>query len=284
MKIKFCLICIFLCVTFLTNAQNNFKKLFVEAEQKVEQKKYVEAAVIYERIIFSSPDDSITFTAIIKKIYCYKLSGNYHLAYSYIQNHLNSVTTDSLKYQLYEQWITCSYLSNKLEHCISLIEQAKVYFPLFYNENRLTFLAVLCLNEQQKWKEASILLNNWLQKNNIDTSLNNYYTAIPKLKSAKKAEALATFLPGVGHFYANKPLEGITSLLLQAVGVYYGITNFKEKYYFSSWLVGFGFAGSFHFGGVRRVEDLVRIYNTKKCSNYNNMLRNKIINLMQPYL
>lgn len=278
------MICIFLCGVSLIKAQLSSPSLFEVATQKELKKDFEGAAIVYERIIFDATDDSVIFKAVIGKVNCYKQKGDFVSAYNYLQKNSNIFFSDTLKCKIYEQWILCAYLTNKLEQCISLIEQARVYFPNLVNHNRLSFFKILSLNEQHKWIEAKVNFIEWLNKVHLDTSTYNLYAKIPKLKSSKKAEALSTFLPGAGQIYANKPLEGFTSILLQGAGVYYGVINFYDKYYFSSWLVGLGLAGSFHFGGVRRAEELVRVYNLKKTSNYNAEVRSKIIEVMSPYL
>lgn len=282
MIIRFYLICIFLYATFSTNAQsiNDFENLFVKAEENIVNQKFLDAEIIYERILFDSEDENISFKAIMAKTTSYKKQSKFLSACNFLQKNLNTLSVDSLKYKIYEQLIICSYLSNQLEQTVNLTEQTKVYFPNFFNYNRMIFLKILALNEQNKWIEAEQTFKELLRKNNFDTLYANIYKKLPKLKSSKKAEVLSTFLPGGGQFYANKPIEGLTSFLIQAIGAYYCFYSFQQQYYFSSWLVGLGIAGSFHFGSVRRAEELVRIYNLKKSSFYNSQLREKISNTL----
>lgn len=279
---RFCLICIFLYATFSTKAQkgNDVENLFAKAEENLATQKFLEAEIIYERILFDSDDQNISFKAIIAKTTSYKKQSKFVTAFNFLKKNINTVHADSLKYMIYEQLIICSYLANQLEQTVSLTEQTKIYFPTFFNYNRLMFLKILALNEQNKWIDAQQSFKELLSHNNLDTLYATIYNKLPKLKSSKKAEFLSTFFPGGGQFYANKPLEGITSFLIQAIGAYYALYSFQQHYYFSSWLVGLGIAGSFHFGSVRRAEELVRVYNLKKSAFFNAQLREKLSNTL----
>jgi TM2 domain-containing membrane protein YozV len=97
------------------------------------------------------------------------------------------------------------------------------------------------------------------------------------LKSEDRAGWLATFIPGAGHFYAGKTWEGLASIAIQGLGVYYGVISWQDQYYLSAWLIGGGMAGSFHLGGVRRAQELVRMYNRKKTREFNEKVKEALL-------
>ncbi len=280
MKIKFCLICIYLFVIFTTKAQSY--QWLQEAKSKEDSALFLQASILYERVLFDYGTEEEQVKSIFGKLRCLKKMKAFKDAIGFIKSNIGLVQQDSLKYELYEQWITLSYLTHELDQCLNLIEQAKILFKNYYNANWLTSISILCLNEQNKWAEAKLVYINWLKLNNADTTtIVKEYSLAPKLKNEDKSGWLSTFIPGAGQFYAGKPLEAITSIIIQGIGIYYGVYSFQEKYYISAWLVGGGIFGSFHFGSTRRSEELVKQYNIKQSSKFNNRIKEQIIQFMQ---
>lgn len=275
MKIKFYLICTFLCVICLTKVQSQNRLDSAKLYENIQH--FINASVAYERILFERSSQNEVDIAIVNKIECLKKQHLFIDATHFIKQNLHQIVSDSLKYKVYEQWILCTYLTNHFEEGISLIEQAKIYFPNNVNANWLNFFKVLFLNEQNNWNEAKIVYKEWLLQKSSDTTSINIYNNIPHLKNEKKAKWLATLLPGSGMLYANNFSEAAASVLLQGLGLYYGYISFIDKYYLSTWLVGLGVYGSFYMGGVRRTEALVKNYNKKLSSQFNDKLKKKLL-------
>lgn len=283
MKIKFYLTCTFLFVIFLIKAQS--PNYIVEAEENVIAGRFAEAEILYERVLFDATDEALINKAIEGKLNCFKKKGAFIEAANFIKESINLITNDSSKYKYYEQWIVCSYLASQLEQSISLIEQTQLLYPTLANKQWLNFFKILCLNELNKWDESELLYKQWLQSGNIDTTTITYiYANKPKLKSEDKAAWLSTFIPGGGQLYAGKPWEALTAFLIQGVGIYYGFVNFKEKYYLSAALVGGGLFGSFHNGGVRRSEELVRQYNKRIANSFNENAKKILVQQMKLFI
>jgi tetratricopeptide (TPR) repeat protein len=274
MKIKFYLICTFLCVTCSIKVKSQH---FLDSAKHYEnQQQFVKASVFYERILFEPVNQNEVDIAIINKIECLKKQGLFLQASRFIKSNLQLIGSDSFRYKIYEQWILCSYLTNHFEEGLSIIEQAKSYFPNNVNADWLNFFKILFLNEQNNWNAAKIAYKEWLLQKNRDTTSLTIYNNLPHLKSEKKAKWLATLLPGTGMLYANNFPEAVASVLLQGLGLYYGYISLEAKYYLSTWLVGLGVYGSFYLGGVRRTETLVKNYNKKLSSKFNDKLKDCI--------
>jgi TM2 domain-containing membrane protein YozV len=268
------LICIFLCVTSLIKAQPSLT-LIEQAKQKELLGLHFEASILFDRVLFEENlENTFVIESIFGKVRCLKKMKLFVQANNFIKANINLLKSDSLKYQLQEDWILNSYLTNQLDECISIIEQTKLLYPSIYNKNWLLPLHILCLNEQRKWLQAKQVCLEWYRENKFDTTtIVQLYSKIPKLKSEDKAAWLSTFIPGAGQLYAGKPFEALASIIIQGAGIYYGVISFQDKYYLSSILIGGGIFGSFHFGGVRRSEELVRQYNLKKSTSFNVQLR-----------
>ncbi len=280
MRIKFCLICIFLFVTSTIKAQST--SLYKDAVSKEDSSLYLQASILYDRVLFEEEDQTESVQSVFGKLRCLKRIHAFSDAIIFIKSHLSVVKNDSLKCRLYEQWILNSYLINDLDQCLNLIEQIKILYPTFYNTNWLTAIYILCLNEKQKWTEAKQVYIDWMKRYSKDTlEIINEYKKVPKLKSEEKAGWLSTFIPGAGQLYARKPYEALTSILIQGLGIYFGVVSYQQQYYLSTWFVGGGIFGSFHFGSTRRSEELVKQYNIKVSSRFNNKIKDQIIVLLK---
>ena len=250
MTIRFCLTCIFLCVAFLTDAQSLSMSI---ADSFLQKQQYFEAGVFYEKVLFESSNDEIRFLAATKKIECLKQQQKFADVIEFVNQNYHSTLTSGQKCTLkYEQMI-CSYLSANFENAISISTLIEGEWPDYAGIATVSLLKILSLNELQQWRQADSLSRIFIAKyTTADTAGSNLYSHLPKLKNEKKAQTLSTLLPGAGLFYAGKPLEGITSILLQSISAYFGIISYNQKYYLSAWLVGLGLFGSFHNGSDRK--------------------------------
>ncbi len=273
------MICIFLCVAFLTDAQTDMAK----ADMLLSKGEYFQASVAYERVLYSCNDPLINYAAIKGKLSCLKQQQKFKEAVSFVASGRTLQLPDTLKCVLLYEEAVCSYLAGSFENTISLSEELENVYPSYFGLGMLQVITILSLNELNRWQDASIYYTAFLQKyalqNNNDT-LPDLYKKIPKLKKENTAQWLSTFLPGAGQMYAGKPLEGLVSILLQGAGVYYGITSWQDGYYISAWLVGLGSFGSFHNGSVRRSEILVHQYNRKKIIGFNQEVKKQLISLL----
>lgn len=263
---------IFLCVTYLISAQEHH---YLDSAKKYDsQNEFVKASIFYERVLFNSADEQDLYDAFFLKIESLKRQQAFFSAVQFIKQNINLIGSDSVKNKVYEQWILCLFLNSKYEEAISLIEFSKNYFDKYVDYKWVNFLKILSLNNQNNWVEAKSTYKAWLKDLNMDTAFAEHsYQKLPKLKSENTASWLATIIPGAGQFYTKDYLEGFASISLQATGILYGINSFQNKYFLSSWLVGLGTFGSFHFGGVRRSVELVKQYNKKKSSDFNEKLK-----------
>jgi tetratricopeptide (TPR) repeat protein len=272
MKIKYCLTFIFLCVTYLISAQEYH---YLDSAKKYDsQNEFVKASVFYERVLFGPAGEQDLYDAFFFKIESLKKQQAFLSAVQFIKQNINLIENDSVKNKVYKQWILCSFLNSQYDEAISLVELSKNYFAKYVDYKWVNFLKILSLNNQNNWVEAKNTYKTWLIDLKMDTALaEQRYQKLPKLKSENTASWLATIIPGAGQIYTKNYLEAFASISLQTIGILYGINSFQNKYFLSSWLVGLGTFGSFHFGGVRRSVELVKQYNKKKSSDFNEKLK-----------
>jgi TM2 domain-containing membrane protein YozV len=276
------LTCISLCAIFLTEAQTG------TADSLYRAGRYFEASIAWERVLFENNDPRQQVAAVIGKAQCLKQEGLFDPAVSFLENWQAFPFPDSDRVRIHYQLILCTYLGGHFESVVSLVDR----WPHEQNggspDPLLVVLKILSLNELQRWKEAGDVYRSFIAERlhiyerpgSSGESPPDLYQQIPRLKSVSKAEALATFIPGAGQFYAGKPGEAIFSILVQAAGIYFAVLSFEQHYYVSAWLVGAALFGAFHMGGVRRSEVLVQRYNRKKMIAFNEKVRTQLLSLI----
>lgn len=273
MTIRFCLICIFLCVTFIIRAQK--PDWMAVADSLYAKEQYFEAGIFCERVLFEQQDTAVTTRAVLLAVNCFKKQQQFDKAARFIGAVQARSVSDSLQKLLYTQLATCYYLAGDFDNCIATADRAAILYGSTGGTRWLTVLKLFSLNELQRWQEAAELYRTMVPDG---STLTGFYAHIPHLKSESKAGWLATFIPGGGHFYAARPWEGLASVLLQGAGVYFGIISWLHGYHISAVLAGGGIAGSFHLGSVKRAAELVKRYNRKKAGEFNEKVKQSVMN------
>lgn len=272
------MICTFLCATCTTKAQEMVYKN--EADTLFQQQHYFEAAIAYERVLFTSIDPAGIWYAVNGKVQCLKQQHKYTQAVQFIKLNLTNRLPDTVRYNLLYEQLVCAYLAGSFDEVLSLAEQVRIAFPTHEADKRLLLIRLLSLNELQRWQEAAGVFKVFMSDQPAG-SYQNPYLQLPHLKNKDKAQWLSTFIPGAGQWYAGKPLEAIASIILQGAGIYYGVLSFQQHYYLSAWLVGAGLFGSFHMGGVRRSEILVDQYNKKQATRFNGSVKKQLLQMIK---
>lgn len=282
MTTRFCLICTFLCVVCCsTSAQSLSAGWLKRADSLAAAGQLFEAGIAYERVLFEQPDSLARWGAIQGKLHCLKQQGRFAAAVQYLNGELTNAYPDSALLMLRRDQITCAYLAGQFENALSLLDRLPYLHPNQSTETPLTnVIRVLTLNELQRWPEAAVAYRVALARAGADTT-QSPYRQLPKLKSERKGQMLATFVPGGGQFYAGKPGEALLSILVQSAGLYFGINSFLAGYYLSAWGVGAATFGSFHAGGIRRTETLIRQYNDRQIRQFNTNVKAELLKLSQ---
>jgi len=251
--------------------------LLTQADSLARAGAYFEASVAYERVLFAAVDTDLSYRAALGKTQCLKRQQLFGPAVTFLNGQLTAPYPDSLRYQLRYEQVLCLYLAGQFENTLAGLRQLAYLHPTRQRPPVLHLIEVLSLNELQRWPEAAQSYRTYLNTLGIDTTSDDPYRHLPRLKSEKKAQWLSTFIPGAGHVYAGKPAEALLSLGMQAAGLYFGITSFLQAYYISAWGIGAALFGSFHMGGVRRAEVLVQQHNRKKIRSFNERIRGDLL-------
>lgn len=250
-----------------------------------DQGKYFEAGLAYDRFLFqlsNTPKEqdnaALMMELVRKRLEVFKKAGQFPQAINFINKWLSTdLPQDFLRYLLHQK-VYCAYLAGQFETTIASVQQSNALYQSDRLPSWVAALEILSHNELNQFKEAAGLFETWIKNYGSAThqellnSNDNPYAHIPKFKREEKAEALSTFIPGGGQFYAGKPLEGLLSIALQGAGIWFGVSSFLDKLYLSAW-AGVGIFGSFHMGSARRSVYLVQQHNIKVKRSFNEQVR-----------
>lgn len=288
---KFCLICTFLCVQFLTKS---FAQNFREGDSLFRARQYDTSLLAYEKAYFEItefPDSSWSSEAIqnaqnaciLRKIYCLKAIGKFDQASKIALRFDLNKLPDSSQYVLRNEMIVCYFLAGSYEDVISQIEQLQ----FFVNDSTLKYQSdiwkIMALTHLKRYTEAKKCFEGYVLRRKLTIDVDSVFSFANKnrFKNVKKAEALATFLPGVGMMYVGNTTEGLISLGLQLGTLGFAGYSFWKGYYLSGFLTGFGLFQSFYFGGIRRTELLANMRNQYLADDNAQQITNVLMKLEQ---
>jgi len=278
LKIRFCSICIFLCVILSTNRifaadyYSNALKVFSEG-------KFYLASIEFERAIFYETDNEMIARCKYYKALCYKRMGETNKSIGELSEINLHNQSDSLLFLIkYEQALE-NYLNNDPNQALLNIEEIKFRLADSLKSIEIIPLNILCLNALSKWDEAKKLWeyfidNSDLQdslKYNFKTEISNLYCkrSIPKFHSVKKSENLSRFIPGSGQIYCGEVTEGAFNLFINAAILSFAFYEFYNELYFTGYFVGLGLLNKTYNGGMHRARLLAAQKNLAGINKFN---------------
>ena len=281
---KLGLICTFLCGLFSINSSAQH---FAEGDSLVKAKQYSLAELAYERVYFEASFDSLSNTqvlknqALLKKIFTQKKAGHFLEASQSTQRFNLENLSDSAQFVLRYETVVCSFLAKQFEESLSQIQQTCYFVKDSLLTAPLDFWEILTLAELGEYKTSKQKFEAYSLKNKLIIDLEKLYdfTAKPKFKDLKKAQALATFLPGAGLMYVGQTGRGITSLLLQSSALAFGVWSMANTYYVSGFLTGFALFQTFYFGGIKLTARLAENKNQALKKEYAGKIRKALTQL-----
>lgn len=258
-----------LCVPFLSRGQADF----TFADSLLECKQYKRAALEYERQSLNSTTVEQMARAMFSKSLAYKKDSLFLKAAQTLQR----VPLEAQnKVSFYYEKALCYYLAANFDKAQETINDMYENMDSLSDFTSVLPLQVLVLNELNKYNEAKVKLQQ-MQKLNIISSqkaacLNALYSKPPKLKSQKIGHILS-FVPGLGHIYAQEYLKGTFAFLLNASVLTFGVYQAVNGYYLTAYLAGASILSGTYFGSMKRSELLINRYNYIHTRQFNNKVR-----------
>lgn len=276
--IKYYLICIFLCVPFLTKGKV-VDSIFSTADSLYENGDFFQAGIAYEYIVYTTASRETKVLAQIKRIDCFTQDGSFKEAQHYAEKVSLLQIPDSLQFIIRYKRALNAYLAGHFNEAKSHFLQLRFYHRENVFERDYYPVYLLTLNELKEWQTAKKEWLAWInqsnlalmQKDSLAQIVETLYHKknIPKLKSIKRAKTYSTFIPGSGQIYAGYPLEGIFNLTIHLASLAFAAEEILAGFYITGYLGGFGLFQKLYFGGIRRTEYLVNKTNYKRAREFN---------------
>ena len=280
---KFYLICTFLCVQFSTNSYGQSRN---DKNSIFDEKQYEDSLLSYERVYFELSEFQDTTISnielqqslnacLLKKLLLQKSRGYFEEAIQTSSRFDLKDLKDSSQFILRYETVVCYILAGQYDNALGQMEQFQYYVTDSTLKYKTDIWKILALTYLNRYAEAKENFKVYVARNKLDLDVEKvfYFEKNPNLKNEKKAQTLATFIPGAGMLYLGNTKEGIISLGLQLATLGFAGYNFWNGYYLSGFLTGFGLFQAFYFGGIRRTEILTRQYNEKKSKEYVNNIK-----------
>ncbi len=277
----FCLICIFLYATFLGNCQESQTHWIEKADELYSEGQFNDAAIAYERSLFSGQSGNEIGLIKLKKADCYKQLKNFTRALKELETIFLPSMPDSIQTTVIYQKALCHYLNHNSQEAEAWIEQ----LPLEFKTSEKTGLEILIYSDLLQWDKARERMLLLIDKNNSgerEDSLKmvcNHifdYKYQPKIKKVKTATTLSTFFPGAGQIYVGNVGRGLLAFTFTAGSIGLAALELVNGFYITGYVVGLGFFQKFYFGGIEQTRRLARERNSKKVQKYNDTIKKLI--------
>lgn len=277
MTIRFFLISIFLCATFLTKGQG--QELFRYADSLFATKNFLEASIEYERVIFNQSDNDLLNKAKYKKGLCYRHLSRYEDALDEVNRISLFNIADTMKTKVLYEKAFNSLLNENYQEALMHIKRINEEQLNQSTYNNILPLKILILNHSRNWEEAEKTFKQWIEslsytqieKENWKDSVTEFYSEsnLPKNYSEEKARNLSRFIPGAGHSYAGHTFEGIGNFMLNGAAVGLGVHQIWHGFYFTGYIGGLGVFYKTYFGGMERAAYLANKEKDKEMAEFN---------------
>jgi hypothetical protein len=266
-KIKYCLICTFLCAPFFSKAQIALGDSLYFAGD------FSRAFIAYEFSLFNRSSGPQTNLVLLKSAYCLKQTGKFEKARLILDRADFYNDTDSLRFLLFYEYAVNSMLANKYDLALSKMEEMHNEFKDTVKLATILPLEIIALNELHRWPEAQ---KKYLQL--TTTQFDPYHEILSmKIKNPDKAFALSYYFPGAGQMYAGYFWKGLVSTLLNAGLIYFSVWNFANGYFFSGAFTGVALFYLSYNGGAKYAATLAGEHNEKRINSFNEKIKTQVL-------
>ena len=277
----FCSICIFLYASFSGNCQESQEHWIEKADELYSKGQFNDAAIAYERSVFSGLFVNKIGLIKLKKADCYKQQENFTRALKELETIFLPSMPDSIQNAVIYQKALCHYLNHNSQEASAWIEQLPIEFKTLEN----TVLEIMINSDLLRWekaKERMLLLinsnNSGERKDSLIIACNHIFDNkyLPKIKKIKTAVMLSTFFPGAGQIYVGYVGRGLLAFTFTAGSIAVAAFEIVNGFYITGYVVGLGFFQKFYFGGIEQTRRLTIERNSKKVEKYNDKIKNLI--------
>ena len=269
-KVKYYLICTYLCAPFFSSGQ------VALGDSLSALGNYQHAVIAYEYALFQGLPASKNSDVLIKSSMCLKQLGKYNQALMQLDAVNLYQEKDSVGFLMLYEYAVNALLANKPDLAFSKIQEAYYEINDSLGLAALAPFEILALNEMQRWEEAH---SKYLQFAKRYAIVYDPYPEILayKMKDPKKAITLSYWLPGVGQMYAGYFWKGFFSTILNIGLAGFSGWSIWNGYFFSGAFTGTALFYLSYNGGARYAEVLANQYNAQTANTFKAKVRNLIV-------
>ncbi len=256
MQKKYLLLIFSLLVFCLQGFNQNIHQTLSIANQLKEQNQFAEATIYYERVYFF--DKSQIFHPQITQYIaeCYQKSENYPKAIVYYEIAKELSDNKELYNKLSFNKTKCLILNHNYAYgLIELMNQNSES----ENDKQWNLHAGICSYGMEQYDDSKEYFLKIIDKSNSEDSILviKLFDKIKKYNkrlNPNKAKIMSLIIPGLGQFYCGNIKNGVNSLLLNGLLVYFMI-DLSITYFFVDALVGVGpWFQRYYMGGASNAE------------------------------
>ena len=238
------------------------------AEYLYNSEDYLRAAGEYQRYLFSTYPKVSSDSILYKIGLCYQLGGNIKKAINYyeriIRDFSRSNFSERVKYQIAYTYFEMGEYGKSVQYIEDNIES------LISVENQIKISQLLGINYlyEKEWKTAHYHFEKLLSisDDSLTVKLNKFAIDGEHLpyKSKLLDGVMSAMIPGTGKIYANRPLDGIYSIIVIGLTGWQTYNGFHKDGMHSTkgWIYGM-LSGIFYLGNIYGSAVAVKIYNKK---------------------
>ena len=275
------MICSFLCATFSGKCQESQSLWREKAGELYATGQYNDAAIAYERAIFSGTQGIETSLLKLKKSDCYKQSGNFQRALKELETIFLPSLPDSVQFNVIYQKALCNYLNHNLQEAEDWAEQ----LPATQTSTESIVLKILIWSDLLQPEKAKEQMMVFIEQNSSDVRRDSLMMACnqlysqkrqPGLKKEKTAAMISTFFPGAGQVYSGYIGRGLLTFAFTAGSIGLALVEVVHGFYFTGYVIGLGFFQKFYFGGIEQSRRLTQERNSRIVERYNESVKKLI--------
>jgi tetratricopeptide (TPR) repeat protein len=260
-------------------AEERANRLWDFANHLYEKQDYYRALTEYQRFVFLFPKDHRADQAKLQIGRCYRWEGRPDKAFSYLIRLFNSRADEPVGVEALLEMVAIREEQERYPRAIYWAEQFVERYP-DHSEIDRVYLQLAWLQIDSARYEAAIATLERIQPESEHypraRSLRQALRQRPEVgkSSPVVAGVLSAVLPGSGHFYAGRPGQATSSLLLNGLFITGAVLAFEHDSPVLGGILVF-FEVGWYVGGIRSAAQAAREENQKEESKYRQELKEK---------
>lgn len=240
---------------------------------------YMATVVACKRTVFFNRDAVLNAKACLLEVEAYKMMGAFEKGEKRAQTFIFPFQLEkSYRWEIRYQAALCAYMAGNnddVQMLLMFLDNEKpdsAFMVKTYLLRSLFSLEKNAVEDSQMWLEK--LVNAKVSGEEKDLLLNKVaelYTGKNRVRiKNKEAGFWWGLVPGVGHFYAGAYKEGLTSFVLNAASLAFGVWQVYNGFYLTGYFGSTGLLVKFYYGSHDHKDYLIEKRNFEEIQSFKN--------------